>query len=63
MKYNNNIGQKTGISKTSKNDITTAMRVARTQEYQNLNSDSRRAKGLPNSTITHHHQQSPMTHQ
>jgi hypothetical protein len=46
MKYNKRIGQKTGTSKTSKNVITMAMIVERVQECQNLNSDSRRAKGL-----------------
>jgi hypothetical protein len=40
------MGQNTGTSNASKKVITIAMRVARAQECQNLNSDKRRANGL-----------------
>ncbi len=46
MKYNKRIGQNTGMSKTWKNVMKKDMMTALVQEYQNLNSGKRRAKGL-----------------
>ena len=46
IKYNNNTGQNTGISKNSKNVITNEINTALIHENQNLNSGTRRANGL-----------------
>ena len=46
IKYNNKIGQKTGILKTSKKVIPKAVMTAFVLKYQNLNSGTRRANGL-----------------
>ena len=46
IKYNNNIGQNTGILNISKNVINNAVIVAFVHAYQNLNSGTRLANGL-----------------
>lgn len=50
MKYSNSIGQKTGMSKTSKNVIKKANKVDFTTAHQHLNSGNRRIKGRNSSS-------------